>query len=60
MTLSTPANTRVVIRFLCHDVIHWKTATSYDKYMFVITLEMAYLDILLGGQMQINLLLIVN
>ena len=24
-------NTRVVIRFLWHDVIHWKTATSYDK-----------------------------
>ena len=24
--------TRVVIRFLLHDVIHWKTATSYDNY----------------------------
>ena len=24
--------TRVVIRFLWHDVIHWKTAASYDKY----------------------------
>ena len=23
--------TRVVIRFLWHDVIHWITATSYDK-----------------------------
>ena len=26
--------TRVVIRFLCHDVIHWKTGTSYDKTLF--------------------------
>ena len=24
-------NTRVVITLLLHDVIHWKTATSYDK-----------------------------
>ena len=25
-------NTRVVITLLLHDVIHWKTATLYDKY----------------------------
>ena len=24
-------NTRVVITLLLHDVIHWKTATSYDN-----------------------------
>ena len=24
-------NTRVVITLLLHDVIHWKTAMSYDK-----------------------------
>ena len=24
-------NTRVVITLLLHDVIHWKTVTSYDK-----------------------------
>ena len=24
-------NTRVVITLLLHDVIHWKTAKSYDK-----------------------------
>ena len=24
-------NTLVVIRFLRHDIIHWKTAMSYDK-----------------------------
>ena len=24
--------TRVVIRFLWHDVIQWTTTTSYDKY----------------------------
>ena len=28
-------NTRVVIRFLWHDVIHWKTATSYDKGILI-------------------------
>ena len=26
--------TRVVITLLLHDVIHWKTATSYDKKGF--------------------------
>ena len=25
-------NTRVVIILLLHDIIHWKTATSYDKF----------------------------
>ena len=29
-------NTRVVIILLLHDVIHWKTATSYDKMQFKI------------------------
>ena len=29
-------NTRVVITLLLHDVIHWKTATSYDKARLVI------------------------
>ena len=24
-------NTRVIITLLLHDVVHWKTATSYDK-----------------------------
>ena len=28
-------HTRVVIALLLHDVIHWKTATSYDKYFFL-------------------------
>ena len=28
--------TRVVIRFLCNDVIHWKTATSYNKHVYFI------------------------
>ena len=28
-------NTRVVITLLLHDVIHWKTATSYDKAGFI-------------------------
>ena len=27
-------NTRVVMTLLLHDVIHWKTATSYDKKYF--------------------------
>ena len=27
--------TRVVIQFLGHDVIHWKTATSYDKDAYI-------------------------
>ena len=26
--------TRVVILFLWHDVIHWITATSYDKHVY--------------------------
>ena len=25
-------NTRVVITLVLHDVIHWKTATSYDRF----------------------------
>ena len=24
-------NTRVVVTLLLHDIIHWKTATSYDE-----------------------------
>ena len=28
-------NTCVVIRFLLHDIIHWKTATSYDKSYYL-------------------------
>ena len=27
-------NTRVVITLLLHDVIHWKTATSYDNWPY--------------------------
>ena len=38
MTLHVPAkvlyNVRVVMRFLWHGVIHWLTATSYDKFYF--------------------------
>ena len=31
---SKSVNTRVVITLLLHDVIHWKTATSYDTSCF--------------------------
>ena len=31
--------TRVVIWFLWHDVIHWITATSYDKSFYAVNLE---------------------
>ena len=31
VTYSRRVNTRVVITLLLHDVIHWKTVTSYDK-----------------------------
>ena len=29
-------NTCVVITLLLHDVIHWKTATSCDKHVYVV------------------------
>ena len=31
---------RVVIRFLWHDVIHWITATSYDKHEYYLYFSM--------------------
>ena len=32
--------TRVVIRFLLHDFIHWIILTSYDKYYFYLLLKL--------------------
>ena len=36
-------NTRVVITFLLHDVIHWKTGTSFDKVLFQFSQKMSIL-----------------
>ena len=31
----TSVNTSVIITLLLHDVIHWKTGTSYDKPVYL-------------------------
>ena len=43
-------NTRVVITLLLHDVIHWKTGTSYDKCKYCITKILLWYQILKASQ----------